>query len=376
MNIPNRKIKVVIAINDFMVGGAQKLIVDQLKFFNNKIFDLTLITLFEFPDKKNFYGELSFDIKCLRFNFKSFYDLRSWWSLIKILRRLEPNVVCSHLFLSNTIFRLIKLLMNYKIITVEHNTYINKKRREIWIDKLLSYVTFRIVAVSRSVRDYAARQAWLPLSKFEIIYNGIDFTPINNLKRESQRSHLRRSLGFSDDEIIMVNNGRLTQQKNHTLLVAAFANFQVSHPKSKLVIIGEGSLLEMLCAQANSSNSRGSIFFLGAVKHSLALQYMYAADFFVSTSSIEGLSIAYLEALAMGLPIIATKTAGTDELIKDGVNGFFLEFDIEKIKHTMSMAIKENHTAMSESALKTVELFDIKMNVNKYADLFCQAFKV
>ncbi len=363
------KIKVVIGINDFLVGGAQKLIIDQLKYFDRSKFEIVLITLFEFPDRKNFYSDLPSDIKCIRLNFTSFYSLKSWIRLTKELKKINPDLVCSHLFLSNTIFRILNFILGYKIITVEHNTYVYKKWYEIFMDKLLSKFTYKIVAVSKTVRNFASKQARIPANKFLVILNGIDLIPIKQLADKLSISNARRELGLNENDLIFVSLGRLTHQKNQGLMIKSFLKFLENHERAKLLILGEGSLLAELRKLAGKEESK-AIRFIGAASHEVVLKYFRASDFLISTSLIEGLSVSYLEALASGLPLLATKTAGTDDLIKEGENGYFLQFDTEQITHTMSKALGENRSAQRQNCIKRAQEYDIKINVKKYEDLF------
>ncbi len=371
----DKKIKIVIVINDFLVGGAQKQIVRQLDFFDINKFDFCLITLFEFPNRPNLYQELPPWLPIYRLQFKNFFDLVSWFNLLKILFKIKPNIVISHLFFSNTVVRILKPLLKYKIIICEHNTYINKTKLQIFLDKLLSKLTYKIVAVSKTVAEFTSKQENIPKEKFVIIHNGINLEAIQlQFKKLPEKDVLKNKLGFSKDDRIIINVGRLTSQKNHKLLLDGFKLFQKSTLGYKLIILGDGALRESLEKYVIENDFGNSVVFLG-IRFDV-ISYYKIADFFVSTSIIEGLSDAYLEAFACGLPLVATKTAGTDELIIEGKNGFFInEFSPNVVVESMIKLLNCNFDLLRKNTLRCIKNFDIRITVQKYTSLFYESIE-
>jgi len=363
------KIKLVISISDLLIGGAQKLIVDQLKYFNRNKFNLVLITLFEFPFKNTFYDFLPKDIEVYKLNFRGFLDLKSWFQLIKILIKIKPNVVISHLFFSNSIMRILKIFFGYKIIIVEHNTYTDKKKWQIILDKLLSLFTYKIVAVSKTVFTFTTKQERISPDKFVILHNGIDLEAVKKVFSSlPPKQDLMKKLGFSPSDRIFINVGRLTPQKNHKLLIESFSAFSESHPGYKLIILGDGSLKEELKSLVRKLKKDNEIFLLGNKIN--VIEYYCISECFISTSYIEGLSIAHLEAMACGLPLLSTKTASAEELIIDGENGFFIpDYSVESTVKTIVKFIKSDYKKLRENSLETVKRFDIKRNVRAYEEL-------
>lgn len=365
-----RKIKVVIAINDFLIGGAQRLITDQLKYFDKNKFDFYLITFFIFSDKKNFYKKLPKEIPVFKFNFKNFLDILSWLKLIKLLIQIRPSIVISHLFFSNTIMRILKPFFGYKIIIVEHNTYRDRKKFFIFLNKILSFLTYKIVAVSFEVRNYLILNEKINAKKITVIHNGIDLEEINKYKKNTpfNQQELKKELGFSPVDKIIINVGRLTAQKNQKLLISSFFQFSKFYPEYKLIILGEGSLYGELKDLIEKLGVNDRIFLMGARED--IYKFYLVSDFFISTSEIEGLSLSHLEALSFGLPLVVTKTGGTDEIVKEGVNGFFInEFSIESAVHAMKKAVNSDLNFLKKNALLVAEKFDIVTNVNKYTRL-------
>lgn len=361
------KIRVVIGINDFLVGGAQKLIVDQLKYFDYAKYDITLITLFSFPGHSDFYDALPVNTKLIKLKFRGFADTKSWRELYSCLKTLKPNVVISNLFFSNTVFRLLKILLNYKVIIVEHNTYINKPKWQILADKILSHLTFKIIAVSNTVAEFTSNQEKINRDKFEVINNGINFDDIKNKITSLDKSKLRRSLGLNQTSLVIINVARLTDQKNHNLLIDSFNEFLDIRPDSTLLILGEGSLRVRLENKIRNLGIGKNVNLLGSVTD--VSKYYMASDFFVSTSKIEGFGIAHAEAMAYCLPVLSTRTAGPDEMVKEGENGYFVGNDIKSVVSGMIKIASSNLSLLGKNAYVSIQKYDIKNNVARYERL-------
>lgn len=141
--------------------------------------------------------------------------------------------------------------------------------------------------------------------------------------------------GERNKEIIGV--GRLEQQKNFPLLIKAFAKFYRTHPDYKLTIYGEGSKRSELELLANSLLPKKAYSFPGRTKD--LLDKIKNAKMFVLSSDYEGMPNVLIEAMAIGMPVIATDcpSGGPAELIKDGVNGLLVPVnDIDAMTAAMT----------------------------------------
>lgn len=360
----NKKIKLVLAINDFTMAGAQRLYLDMLDFFDRSEYEVTLVSLFQFPEKKNFYDFVPKWVSVEKLNFKNFYDFKKWAELFSFLSKTRPDVVISSLFFCNTIFRVLKPFLGYKIITIEHNTYINKTKKEILVDKLLSFITYKIVAVSKTVAEFTARQEKIQLKKFTVINNGININRIKNqIKNAGELSILRCSLASPAEKIIL-NVGRLTTQKNQEALIRAFVRFAGDFPNYKLIILGDGSHKDRLREIVEHASFSDKIILAGEVEN--VVPYYLISDFFVSVSFIEGFGLAHVEALCCGLPVLTTKTAGPDEFIKEGENGFFIEKDEQSIYEGLKKMSGADLKVMGDRIRKSVEGYSIEVTAKKY----------
>ncbi|OGG48255.1 hypothetical protein A3G63_02455 [Candidatus Kaiserbacteria bacterium RIFCSPLOWO2_12_FULL_52_8] len=371
----NAKIKIVFGVNDFLVGGMQWQFSELVRYFDREKFDVSLITLFQFREKEDFYAALPVDLPVYRLSFTGWWDIREWWKLYRLLRMIRPHIVVSSLFYANTAFRILSPFLSYVSIAREHNTYIHKPRWQQYIDRILAHVSYRIVAVSKTVASFTAAQEGIAAEKFVVIHNGIDLARAQDvLGRLPEKEGLRKELGLPPTRTVFLNVARLTSQKNHKLLLEGFAAFHATHPTSLLLIVGGGSLRPALEAQARHTGLTEDVIFFGM--RSDVWRFYKAADALVSTSLIEGFSNVYLEALAAGLPVISTLTAGTDELLVDGLNGY-------RITESTPKAVEEALTAtatvvgkgeLTQGARETAKRFSIRQTVERYESLFMEAY--
>jgi glycosyltransferase involved in cell wall biosynthesis len=364
-----KKINLVFGINDFTMGGAQRLALDLFNYLEPETYSVTLISFFELPYRKDFYARIPSQVNVVRFGCKGFLDIRAWFRLYKILKALKPDIVVSTLFFSNTVLRILKFLLKYKIIIVEQNTYIDKKWFFIVLDNALARVTSAFVATSKTVADFTSRQELISLQKFEVIHSGVDLNAINEYRDIYTKDSARDFLKLPHDKKILLNVSRLTPQKNQTLLIDAFYEFQKTTTNCLLLIVGEGSLRAELEAKIKEYGLEENVILAGGQEN--VFPYYIAADFFISTSIIEGFSLVHAEAMACGLPLLSTKTAGPDVMIEEGSNGYFINrIDPHAVAEDIRKMFRSDLRAMSKASLQRVQSFSIKTTAENYKKLF------
>jgi glycosyltransferase involved in cell wall biosynthesis len=176
-----------------------------------------------------------------------------------------------------------------------------------------------VVAVSASLRRHLVERTRLPASKVTMLSNGIDtrrFAP----GRPS--GTMRTRFGIAADVPVVGCVARLDRIKNHIVLLASLKLVSASFPQARLVLVGEGPLHEELEAQAADMGLSNSVIFAGACADP-ALLYR-DLDAFALASLSEGTSISVLEAMASGVPVVATAVGGTPDLLADGACGLLV----------------------------------------------------
>lgn len=361
-------IRVVFGVNDFLVGGMQRQLIEQCKRYDPNRFSITLITLFQFEGKDDFYHKVPPHITVHKMKFKNIFDIGAWKDTYVLLKKIKPDIVVSSLFFSNLVFRVLKPFFRYVCFAREHNTYVEKPLWQRLIDRALSPFSKNIIAVSSTVAQFTARQEGISLKKFKVIHNGIDVQAVQaHLETLPSKEELRTGMGLTNTGRVFLNVSRLMPQKNHRLLIEGFLEYHKENQSDQLVISGDGPLRDELEKTLEKRNAKDYIHLMG--HHDEVWPFYKMADVYISTSTIEGFSNSMLEAMASGLPVVSTKTAGTDELIEEGHNGFFVEESAESVSHgSKNFATAGVH--MGANAIETAKKFDISKTVEAYEELF------
>ncbi|GEM_PF-864566 len=369
-----KRIKVALVINGFLIGGAQNVLLQILKRIDYTRFEPVLITLIrKYEDEKTYlYDKLPEGTKVYDLRFRGFRDLRAWGALWSALREAKPDVVFANLFFSNTIMRVFKPFFGYRVITAEHNTYFDKTFFQKSTDFVLSFLTYRIVAVSNTVANFTSKQEHIARSKFAINYGGIDISALQKEMEESDPVETWKMTGFAPPEKIILSVARVVPQKNHRLTLEGFALFVRSHPEYRLLVVGGGNLIEELQSYTEELGLARKVRFMGYQKQ--LYPFFRIADFFISTSLHEGFGTTHAEALAAGLPLVSTKTAGPDEMIKEGVNGFFIPvYTKEAVAESLAKMAAQDLRPMREAARRSADAYSIDRMISTYEKLFTEA---
>jgi len=217
-----------------------------------------------------------------------------------------------------------------------------------------------VVSNSAGLRDLA--QKTNSNQKIEVIYNGVDtdeFRPQDNVSHSSS------------SYILCIS--RLTERKGINYLISAIKDVSVKYPNIKLKIVGEGNAKNDLEKQAKDLGMENKVEFLGLVPHEKLPNIYSSALFFVLPSLNEGMSNTMLEALASGLPIVATDTGGTRELVEDGQNGLIIKMkDSGDISEKMEKLLKNKNLRerMALSSRKKAERLSWQSVAEKYYGLY------
>lgn len=255
------------------------------------------------------------DVAVLELRRRQGNDPRLVWNLYQVFRRERPDIVHTHAW-GTLLEGLVAARLARVPIVVhgEHGTLQLKHRQRV-AQRIAWKAADRMLSVSSRLAERISHDTGLPLARMTVIRNGVD---LNRFQRVD-RADARARLGFADDELVAIAVGRLVPVKDHLTLLEATALARRSGRPFTLAIAGDGPLRSTLEERARALGLDAAVRFLGHrgdVETVLA-----AADLFVLSSVSEGLSNTILEAMATGLPVVATRVGGADEMVEDGVTG-------------------------------------------------------
>lgn len=296
-------------IDSLTVGGAEKLQVMLARALRDRDVELTVVTLY--PSR---FGDLeakleSLGVRVVALHASSLFSPLRATRLAWFLRRQSFDVLFTHLTGANILGPVAGRIAGVPTIATLHSVF-RRPRREALGSWSLSCMATCAVAVGNSVAR--AHRGRLGHTRCEVIPNPVELNPP---LPPAERLAMRREL-IGTKEVMLVSVGRLAPDKGYPDLLAAFAAICRTHPGIALVIAGAGALKEQLHAQIESLKLRGHAHLIGY--HDDVPRLLAAADAYVSSSHWEGLPLSVLEAMAAGLPVVATDVGDVRMAVVDG----------------------------------------------------------
>jgi glycosyltransferase involved in cell wall biosynthesis len=176
-----------------------------------------------------------------------------------------------------------------------------------------------VTAVADAVGDYFVREARIPRRRVRVIHNAID---VDQFAAAHDRLGKRRELGIPADAWVVGLVANLRVQKNHPLLLTAFACLFSEVPDARLVLVGDGDQRAALDRLARDLGIQDRVHFLGARLD--VPEVLATFDVYCLPSHYEGMPLSLFEAMAAGKPIVATNVLGLREVIRDGETGILV----------------------------------------------------
>jgi glycosyltransferase involved in cell wall biosynthesis len=227
------------------------------------------------------------------------------------------DVVHCHLLASNLIAKPIATFAGVPVrINHDHcnDKVADSRRRAPAADTWANRFSTHVCAVSESTRQFLIQHEGVPEERTTTIHNGIDLAIFQ--PRPERRAAARARWNLPAEAFVVGGIGRLSYQKNFALFLETAAQVLERHPSARFVIAGTGEDDAALRAQAAQLGLGDRLQFLGFVGDMTALYP--ALDLLLLTSRYEGLPITILEAMAVGIPIVASRLDGMLEILRDG----------------------------------------------------------
>jgi glycosyltransferase involved in cell wall biosynthesis len=248
-------------------------------------------------------------------------DWQVVWHLAQICRRHRVTIWHGHDYKSNLLGLLVRMARPLRLVTTVHGWVKETRRTPLYygIDRLCLPYYERVICVSEDLqaRCLAAR---VPATRCVLIENAID---TEDFRRRQTPAQAKALLGLPADRLLVGAVGRLSAEKGFDLLIRAVDQLLQQNLKVDLCIVGEGD---------DEARLRSLISQLGRDQHIRLLGYrsdtknLYQAmDVFALSSLREGLPNVLLEAMALEVPIVATRIAGIPRLIQHGCNGLLVD---------------------------------------------------
>lgn len=240
-------------------------------------------------------------------------------AIVDSVRRHRVDLIQAHLLGPNVYASLAGILTGVPVVSIFHGTVDlaedeRFKGAKTWI---VNRGSRSIVAVSHHLKKELERTTRLDPGRIRVIHNGVDLDGFGG----SSTGSLRAELGLANDVVLVGSVGNIRPAKGYDDLVRAAAMLESDGPPIHFVVAGhprKDLYAELLSLRA-SSGVEATVHFLGFRED--ASEVLAQSDIFLLPSTSEGFSISTIEAMATGVPVIATRSGGPEEIVEDGVDG-------------------------------------------------------
>jgi len=295
-------------------------------------------------------------------------DPAAYWKLQRSIRRLQPDLVHTWLFAANAYGRQAAFAAGIKhVVAGERCVDRWKVWHEFAIDRRLARKTSKIVTNSSGVRDFYVEHG-LAAEKFVVIPNGIEPSPNGTVTR----AELLQELGLPDDAKLIAAVGRLWPQKRYKDVLWAAELLKAVRDDAYVLIIGDGpqrDALESFCADIHLQDR---VRFLG--QRDDVQEILPLLDCFWLGSSYEGQSNAMMEAMAAGIPVVATDIPGNRDLVVPEQTGYLVAIgDAAGMAQKTQFLLNDPQLAQQFSQAAQTRMrteFSVAKMVQRHADLY------
>ena len=288
---------------------------------------------------------------------------------IRVVRRERVVLIHAHEFSAIVYGWIVSLIARIPFVgTIHGKNYFWEKARRRLAYRLIAR-TGTLVAVSEDLKRFISEKVGIPVRRLRVIYNGI--TPAPPVE-ESEIERCRSELGIKSGDTVLGAVGSLYPVKGHRFLLDAMPIVLQRFPNTVLIMAGRGELGVSLKEQAKRLGIEEKVRFLGMredVPRLLALM-----DVFVLPSLSEGLSMALLEAMAAGKPVVATRVGGNPELVEEGKTGLLVRAEDASNMAGGLVRILGNRSMMRElgvaGAERVLRSFSLDSMAHQYRALY------
>jgi len=366
------KIKIAHIVFSLNVGGLEKLVVELAKRIDKDKFSTSVWCL---TGEGTLSKELSaIGIKVFYFNKKGGVDIRLPFRIARALKKEKIGIVHTHDSSANLYGSVAAKIAGTKVIVnTEHGGIYFETRRKRLANRILCLLNDREICVSNNVKDDLRRMG-LYNKKLVVIHNGIDFDRFNV---SIGKSGIRKDFGLNSSDFIITTAGRLSGEKNQRLILDAARPVLEKIPEARFIIAGDGPLRNELQEYAGKLKIADKVVFLG--ERSDIPRILKMSDCFALSSNYESFGLTILEAMASGIPVIATDVGGVKEIVRDGETGVLIQKEDAGLLAQAVIKIKNDPGCSGKIVTRAKEMvknrYRIEKMVQDHEDLYLNCYE-
>lgn len=380
-----KKIKVLHPITRLIVGGAQENTIYTAAHLDKSKFQVDVISgvqtgsegsLIEEANEQGvnllFVNELVREISLLK-------DITALKKLYNTMRNNRYDIVHTHSSKAGILGRLAAKMAGIPVIihTIHgwsFHDYLPSYQKQLYIflEKIAAKFSDALVFVSEADLEIGLKNGIGKKSQYRLIRSAIPRIHFNHLDKNKEINRMK--LGIPDNVLVIGNVGRLSDQKNPIEWIQIAQKISLEEDNVVFLLVGDGPLRFDVEEEINEFCLSEKFFLPGLTRD--VLSYFSIIDIFLITSLWEGLPRTVLQAMAMGIPVVAYKSGGIPEIVSDGITGYLCKAgDIESMVNK-SIFLLKNHLVREEMGRKGSRLirndFDLQVMIEQISKLYTE----
>lgn len=301
------------------------------------------------------------------------YEYKPYYKCILNLVKREkfrPDVIyCHWLFPDSVACTKLAEYLNIPIILHSHEANLDFHLKHEGFSELISQAVKRsniTYCVSENARNTLINRLNVGnLNNIKLLYNGVDTSLFYH---KNNKEELRRKYKFSNHDRILISVGAMDRKKGQYNLIEAINELVWNRERNiKLILVGNGPEYENYSNMIKEYNLENYIFMFGSREKSEICDLLNMSDVFTLTSNFESFGIVFLEALACGIPIVATRVGGIPEIVNNEKYGLLVERDnIEQLKTAICSALNKKWDV--DELIHRANEFSLRKQINSIID--------
>ena len=362
----DKTFNVLHVVSKLPIGGVENMLLNEVKGYDDSRFNVSVCCIKE-------GGKIADELKKLGFNVEILYKMKGHGfdfgavkSIYNLIKRKNIHILRTHQYHANLYGRIAGILAGVPvIIPIFQNVYESpnkpKFHRRVF-NHILALFSDSLIAVSNAVASDIIRFDWVSPKKIKLIYNNV---VLENFNTHFSKQEARKIFNLPLNDTLIGTVGRLTKQKGHRYLIEAASKLG----DGRIVIAGDGPLSKELKELADKY--KVNCIFMGLVNPDRISLFLKALDIYCFPSLWEGLGIALAEALAAGLPVVASDILPHKELVHDA--GILVPSeDTDRIVKALKILIDNPalRDTLGKKSRERAKAFSIDNTVKAYDDIF------
>ena len=377
------KIKILHIITRLEFGGPPLSLLDLIARLDRETFDVSLATGFTPACERDMIEEARklnieiFTVPSLVRDMRILSDLRALWQIMRIIKKGGYHIVHCHTSKAGFIGPLAARLAGAKVVLYSpHGTilqgYFGRIQTKFFIllQRFAAFFINQIICLTKLEISQYLEAGIGSTTKYNFIYNGIDVESM--AQRRADRLTMRKDLRIGPNDYVGVSVGRLVPVKGYNHLIEAISLLKHNIPDIRLLLVGNGRERKALEEQAEAAGLLDYVRFVGLRRDIPEL--LSCADIFILSSLNEGFGLVLVEAMAMRLPIVATRVGGVPEVVEHEKTGILVEAqDPQAMGNAIARLYHNRQWANDLGAAgyeKAKHTFDIRKITEQYKELY------